>query len=457
MTTLMILLLSILNSILFYDTKLGLNVLLFIIPLIIFLINTLKNKIKNKKGLLFIIPITLLSSSYFIYDNMFFKILNCIVISILLILMYIYLIKPTFKINEVIYDTMNILFEPLACIGKFYKNIINKINKKNKSKINKKKLKSIIIVIPIVLVIISMLCSADEMFGSIFENVFNIFGNFQSEKLTGRIITTTIIFTYLGATIYYLNNKYESTYRSSGKEIKLEEYTIKLLLTTLNITYLIFDFIQIRSLMFHHVSTNINYAEYARSGFFQLMFISLINLVILLISHKQNTKYNKTMSLIMVLLTFVIICSSFFRMYMYESAYGYTLLRLLVYVTLITLTILLIPTICYVLGLKINILKHYMIIIISIYTILSLSPVNYFIAHNNINRYYKTGKIDIEYLENYSSDNITLLTNLYNKTEDDNIKTELKYYFKEIKRNIKINDLREFNISKTKALKNINK
>ena len=455
MTTMMILLLSILNSILFYDKKLGLNVILFTIPLILFLINTLKNKLKNKKGLLFIIPITLLSSSYFIYDNMFFKILNCIVISFLIILMYIYLIKPTFKINEVIYDIMNLLIEPLTYIGKFYNNIINKINKNNKSKINKKKLKSIIIVIPIVLVIISMLCSADEMFGSLFENIFNIFENFKSEELTGRVITTTILFTYLGSTIYYINNKYENAYRSSGKEIKLEEYTIKLLLTTLNIIYLIFDFIQIRSLMFHHVSTNINYAEYARSGFFQLMFISLINLVILLISHKQNTKYNKTMSLIMVLFTFVIICSSFFRMYMYESAYGYTLLRLLVYVTLITLTILLIPTICYILGLKINILKHYMIIIITIYTILSLTPVNYFIAHNNINRYYKTGKIDIEYLENYSSDNITLLTDLYNKTEDDNIKTELKYYFKEIKRNIKINDLREFNISKAKALKNI--
>ena len=158
----------------------------------------------------------------------------------------------------------------------------------------------------------------------------------------------------------------------------------------------------------------------------------------------------------MVLFTFVIICSSFFRMYMYESAYGYTLLRLLVYVTLITLTILLLPTIWYILGLKINILKHYMIIIITIYTILSLLPVNSFIAYNNINRYYKTGKIDIEYLENYSSDNITLLTDLYKKTEDDNIKTELKYYFKDIKTSIKINDFKKFNISKAKALKNIN-
>jgi hypothetical protein len=451
----MILLLSILNSILLYDNKLGLNVILFIIPLLLFLVKSLKNKIKNKKGLFFIIPILLLSASYFIYDNIFFKMLNCITISILLILMYIYSIKPTFKINEVMYDIINLLLEPLTCIGKFYKNIFNKIKIPNKSKIDKKKLKSIIIVIPIVLIIILMLCSADEMFESIFENVFNIFEFFPTEKLIGRILVITIIFTYLGATIYYLHNKYENAYRSNGKEIKLEEYTVKLLLTILNTIYLLFDFIQIRSLIFHHVSTNINYAEYARSGFFQLMFISLINVILLLISHKQNTKYNKIMSLIMVLFTFAIICSSFYRMYMYESAYGYTLLRLLVYVTLITLTILLIPTICYILGSNIKILKHYIVIILTIYTILSLIPVNYFIAYNNINRYYKTGKIDIEYLQNYSTDNIPLLVDLYNKTDDYKIKTELKYYFEEIEQNNKIRDFREYNISKHSALKSI--
>ena len=387
---------------------------------------------------------------------MFFKILNYVVISVLLLLMYIYCIKPTFKINEVLYDIINLLIQPLTCIGKFYKNIINKFdNIPTKSKIDKKKIKSIIIVIPIVLVIIVMLCSADEMFGNIFKNIFSIFEKFPSEELTGRVIRIAILFTYIGATIYYLHNKYESAYRSNGKEIKLEEYTVKLLLTILNIIYLVFDFIQIRSLMFHHVSTNINYAEYARSGFFQLMFISLINLVILLISHKSNTKYNKTMSLIMVLFTFVIICSSFFRMYMYECAYGYTLLRLLVYVTLITLTILLIPTIFYIFGINVNILKHYMIIIISIYTVLCLLPVDYFIAYKNINRYYYTGKIDLQYLENYNYDNIPLLVDLYNKTDDYQIKRELKYYFKEIKEYNEISDFREYNISKSKALKSI--
>ena len=66
-----IFLLTILHSVLFYSKGLGLNVILFMIPLLIFLICILykEKKIVNKKGLLFIIPILLLSCSYFVYNN----------------------------------------------------------------------------------------------------------------------------------------------------------------------------------------------------------------------------------------------------------------------------------------------------------------------------------------------------------------------------------------------------
>ena len=456
MDVLFVLLLSILNSFLFYGCDLGFNVILFIIPLVIFLVYVLRNNIKYKNGLLFLIPIILLSISYFIYDNTFFRVLNCVVIGCLFTFMYIYCFKPTFKLNEILYDIINLLFEPLACIGKYYKNFIGKFDVIfNRSGIDKKKVKSILIVIPVVLLILVMLCSADAMFGNLFKDVFNLFKKFSFDDLFGRVVCIIVLFTYLGSLLYYINNKYESAYRSSGKGIKFEDYTIKLLLTILNVIYLVFDFIQIRSLMLHHVSTNINYAEYARSGFFQLMFISLINLVILLISKKSDTKYNKIMSLIMVVFTFVIICSSFFRMYMYECAYGYTLLRLLVYVTLITLVILLIPTVIYIINSSVNVLKHYMIIIISIYTLLCLLPVDYFIAYKNINRYYSTGKIDIDYLINYGTDNIPLLVDLYNKSDDLEIKEELEYYFDDMKDYCKIHDFREFNLSKSSALKSI--
>ena len=467
-----ILLICIYNSILFFNKRLGLNVILFIIPLLllIYYILNKNKKIKNKKGLLFSIPITLLSASYFIYDNNFFKVFNVIVIPILFALMYTFSMKETIKISELIKNIFRVILCPFSHIGNCYKVLGEKLSKILKISDNsKKKLKSLLIVIPITIIVLLLLTSADMIFSNIFSDIFKITDKFSIDNIVGRVINITILFTYLGSTISYLLLDFSKDNTKDKREFKIEDYTIKLLLTTLNVIYIIFDFIQIRSLIFHQGLSNINYAEYARSGFFQLMFISVINITILLISKKttKDTKYNKTMSIIMIGLTLIIIISSFLRMNMYESAYGYTLLRLLVYVSLITEVILLIPTFIYVINPKINILKYYVIIITVVYTMLSLSPVDYFIARNNINRYYKTNKIDIDYLQNYSTDNISLLYKFYNdiseKEKDDNnytMKVQLKHYFFEIYNNNKNDSLLEYNISRDKAtnlLKDISK
>ena len=57
--------LCILHSILLVERNLGINVLLFTVPLLGFLVYEMKEEkvIKNKKGLLFILPILLLSAT----------------------------------------------------------------------------------------------------------------------------------------------------------------------------------------------------------------------------------------------------------------------------------------------------------------------------------------------------------------------------------------------------------
>ena len=90
-----ILLLSIWNILLFYGNRLGISVILFMIPLLIFIYIFLKknDKIQNKKGLLFLIPIVLLSLTFTLFDNELFTFLNCIVITLLFGLMYIFTIS----------------------------------------------------------------------------------------------------------------------------------------------------------------------------------------------------------------------------------------------------------------------------------------------------------------------------------------------------------------------------
>ena len=450
-------LLCILNSLLFYKNCLGINVILFTIPLLMFLYYyLLTNKlIKNKYGLLFMIPIVVLSIGYSLYSNVLTE-LNIIVIPVLYAFMYVYTIKPQYNFKDVCNDLVKVLLLPIELIDSFTKDVSDKINKSIKlSDNNKKRVKSILIIIPIVLVVLLLLVSADMMFKNLFSGLFDLLKDFSLGDLIGRTILIIILFMYMGCSLKYLLVKYQDGLKSNSDVKSIDDYTIKLLLTVLNIIYIVFDIIQIRSLLFHRVATGINYAEYARSGFFQLMVISIINLVILLLSKRsKENNYTKYMSLGMVFLTFIIILSSIFRMYLYESAYGYTVLRLGVYTILFTEIILLIPTIIYIFKTKFNVFKYYLIIMVSVYTFINLFSVDYIIAYNNINRYYHTGKIDLDYLENYEYDNVKLLKDLHDKTDEIDIKEDLDAYFTIIKNDIDMDNIFEYKLSKSIA-KNI--
>ena len=206
-------------------------------------------------------------------------------------------------------------------------------------------------------------------------------------------------------------------------------------------------------------NTTLNYAHYARQGFFQLMVVSIINLVTILIAKKrENKNESKTnkfinyMSLIMIIFTFIIVISAGVRMYFYENAYGYTLLRLLVYCTLITESIMFIPTILYILDKKINLSKSYFIIIAVIYICMNFSNFDNIIAKRNVDRYIETGKIDLYYLKKETgADAINqILRILETSTDVDNVKLEASKYLKEKYKvlNDEKMDFRDFNMSR---------
>ena len=88
------------------------------IPLLIFIYIFLKknDKIQNKKGLLFLIPIVLLSLTFTLFDNELFTFLNCIVITLLFGVMYVFTIKPVDRLMDLVDKTITLLISPISYI-----------------------------------------------------------------------------------------------------------------------------------------------------------------------------------------------------------------------------------------------------------------------------------------------------------------------------------------------------
>lgn len=423
--------LSLWQSLLFWKQDLGISVLLFTIPIIWITTKLLKGNIKKKKALLISIPIIVLSSTYFIFDNLTFYLINIVLIPILYLIMVIWAISD-FQIKSIIYKIILMIFEPLNYIGDVIRAVLKEFNPKEKDEqIGEKKeknniFKAVCFTGIIALIVIGLLCSADNEFAKIFSTIFKDINIFNVSELTGRIIIIIIAFFYFAGFFMNMLDKENGLkeFEKDEKAEKKESYTIRMMITVLNLVYLVFCFTQIKVLF---TEQNIKYSEFARKGFFQLMIVSLINIVMILKANNKNLKetekqekYKKTMCIVMVIFTLIIIISAFARMTLYQQNYGYTRLRILVDYTLITEIILLIPTIIYILKNKIDLIKTYFVIIITMYCLVNFINIDKIIMKNNFNRYKETGYIDLNYImEMNNSDLIEQLLELKD--------TEFKY------------------------------
>lgn len=472
--------LAILHSILFFEQDWGISVLLFAIPSIYLLIMFLQknNKIKNKKALYISIPILLLSSTYLFFDNQFFNGLNIVVIPSLLAIMIMWATTDISKIKATIENIIGLVLGSLEFLPDSIKIIKSAFKREEPKEKNHKKIEyiilGIILSIPIIFIILGLLMSADGIFAEVMNNIFkNIEYIFTEEfvlSILGRCILIVIITVYLICVAYNILRKSNNNESNSKKfMLNIEPTIINTLLTIINVTYALFSIVQLMYIFQGVGGFNFDYAQYARQGFFQLMFVAFINFVIVIITNtnkKQEgrNKYTIIMNIIMCVFTAIIAISAFVRMRLYEQEYGYTFLRLMVYFILTTQIILIVPTILYIVKNKINIIKAYLVIITSMYVVANFANIDYVIAKNNVNRALnstnQTRKTDVNYLITLGKNAVPEIIKLYKNIDDEKDKAKLNNYLYGQYQDLKEKrSWQEFNISKNiieKQLKELN-
>ena len=206
--------LIILQSILFWHKSPGISIAIFLTATIILTIYSLKEKkmIKNKKGILWAVPIVLLGLTYFIFNNMFFKILNIPVILILFVIMCMSITETQIKENKFVRQILGKIFKPFVVLFDFISDFDmdeflenKKENQNNKTDNIKKVGKSLLIAVPVILVIIFLLSSADSVFGSIFSDFTKAISKMLEVKtindLLGRLLVIAFTFIYIAGFI----------------------------------------------------------------------------------------------------------------------------------------------------------------------------------------------------------------------------------------------------------------
>ena len=292
----------------------------------------MKNDDINKKAFYFLIPIILI-----IFSNLILillngtldennEILNIIVLPILISIYLFSLINKNYKIALVNIPLMFKIFPRYL-----FRNLKFLKIKTNREKTNKilNAVFGIIVGIVFSIVILFLLMSADDYFNKFVSKAF-ISINFDFSKIMQFVIFFIIIFS-IGVNL--IRNRY--IVMKENKIRKIDHTIIISMLSVINLVFVLFLISEVSKLCgnFLQIPKGYIYSSYAREGFFQLLFVTIINFsIILYLIYKTNViKENKVIrNLVLILIAFsvLLIFNSYYRMFLYIGKFGFTNLRL---------------------------------------------------------------------------------------------------------------------------------
>jgi two-component system sensor histidine kinase BaeS len=156
-------------------------------------------------------------------------------------------------------------------------------------------------------------------------------------------------------------------------------------------------------------TTGLTYAEYVHQGFGQLVVVTVLTLAVVAVAVRKAAAFDRTFLRLalgaLAALTLVVVVSALYRLHVYEQAYGFTRLRLLVSFFEGWLGLLVLMVLAAGVVWKAGWLPRAAVLsaAMALLVLAGLNP-DAWIAHHNLDRYQETHKIDLAYLSGLSAD-----------------------------------------------------
>lgn len=433
--------LGVVGNLMFYGTLPGLNILLFALLLSAAAVGLLiyfRQPISTK-NMIFLLPGLIFAAMLAIYSAP-----ELVMFNLLMLLGTIFIALRYANVPRLLGGgLLQVLFDAaaIAIIGwleapvSIVKGAVAWFKRQEVSETQGKNLISIVrgvmLTIPVLLVFGLLLSSADMVFGDLMSDV----AGFLLPDNSGILVTQgfiTVIFAWLSVIVLWavpLETRHfpAKSEEKSKPAFQLSMIESSMVLTSANVMFLIFVLIQARYLFggdANITAQGYTYSQYAVRGFYELVAVSVMTVGLILtldiFTHrKRDREYTfRSLALVMVGLTLLLLVAAFRRLILYEDAYGFTRLRVQTQVLMLWLGILFLFLARDIVWRE----KRFFwigILVTAIGFVLTLNLINLdrFIASHNIERYEETGKLDVPYLLTLSDDAIPVIAPLL----DDNL------------------------------------
>jgi hypothetical protein len=400
---------------------------------------------ENKYIWLLCVPIGMLSLTFALFSNGYFHLFNFVLVPMLFVLQtMLFTGRHKAKWHEIMFvgELLEILvyYTPKHTRLPFIMikgSVKGRMNQRNYG-VLKKIMTGLLISLPILLVVLTLLSQADRVFGHFLNEIPDMLIDVDSVEGMFRLfvigLVTLVVFGYMYSLFGKRADTVELPQPQEQEKIVWDGIILVTILTIIDAVYAAFTYIQI-SYLFSGAKAalpeGLTYAEYAKNGFNELLTVTVINFIILLatlylVSRKNRLLYRS----VQVLLTLLTVCTSFmlfsayYRLSLYEAAYGYTHTRLLAHLFMIFLLILFAIALWKIWRDSFSLFKYYALVTLASYVFINYINMDVIIAQNNLERYRATGNIDVEYLGRLSYDVVPYLQEL---KADESLKAAVTY------------------------------
>jgi len=325
--------------------------------------------------------------------------------------------------------------------------------------------RGILIAIPIIAIFAALLSSADVIFA---QRVNAFVELFSLEKLPEYILRGVyiIILAYLLAGVLLHASQKSRDEKLYGLEKPLVPQFLgfteaAIILGSVVALFAFFVVIQFQYFFGGQVNITVEgytYAEYARKGFGELVAVAFFSLLLFqglsTVVKRETSAQRKAFAALgvgLVVLVFVMLLSAYYRLTLYEDAYGFSRLRTYTHVFIIWLALLLLTVVVLdLLQRQRTFALAAILALIGFSASLILLNVDAFIANHNVQRAVDGQELDVAYLASLSSDAVPTLVDWYNdpsldETTRDGVGAALACYKAEPSR--RDSNWRSFNLS----------
>ena len=373
---------------------LGINAFIFLSLFLSLFLWTLHNKSKiNSTDYIWIIPFCLITLSFLIYDNPFLKITNILVLPILFAVFYNYSFLENNTAKHWSFALFkNILKRIFSCFYKLeksmtlYLKLIMPVNEYKRKIITKVIIGLILFLLIALTVFIPLLSSADAVFATKIQTIYNwIKEVFSISLIYSKIIAFIVLSIFITSILFAWSKKFSYEETKTETE-KLDPIISSIILGGILLIYLLFLWVQLERLLIGQLPFDFKETVYlVKSGFWQLFFLSIINITIYFFTYRKTIPVVQRILGTFTFVSFLLLASAGYRMALYVTYYGFSYEKFFASYTVVYCTILFIWLISRLfINKKADILKFLVILFIWMYSVVTILPIEQFILRTNV-------------------------------------------------------------------------